>query len=822
LNTNYGYVGGFTLLPNTNATVILPGFTINALVDPAGANWTHTAAPGYGWASIASSADGSHLVAVDGGGNGIWTSTNSGLTWAQANLGENLRSIASSPDGMHLIAGGDYDVFTSSNGGVTWTLTSLSDALFDSWSVVTTSADGIHLAASDVVSLWTSSDGGLTWTLNNNNNGFLTDITSSLDGSQIATVDVYGYGIFTSTDSGATWTDAFPLFGGYYPDPTQWPTIASSADGSRLVLGDSSGRVFWTSRNYGVGWILNFIEFSVQASSLGSLQAISLSWDGTHLAAATSDGHGIWTSTGTVNPVAQSTTYHYRLVARNSSGTSYGADMTFTTVPGGAAVGTLAATGITTSNAMLNCTITPGGSSATAWFEYGLTTNYGTFTTTNNFSASSSPSALASLIGNLAPGTTYHYQLVSSNSSGISLSGDQTFTSTIAIPTVATLAATSITATNATLNGVINPGNGGTTAWFQYVTSTASWVLNGGTVLNGSQLTLTDGQMSEARSAFLSVMQNITQFSASFVYKDVGGGVADGTTFVLQNSPTGAYALGGGGGYLGYFGITNSFALELNLYNGGPGGTGFAWGTNGFTGTSGGAPYASTSPVNLASGDPIQVNLVYTNGSLVLSMTDLVTSANFTTTNAVNLPAILGGNTAYFGFTAGTGSLVSRQTIDNFVFNGQNLFNLPLFNLPLQSSPSLLAVTNANLSLSSLVSNLAPATTYSFQVFATNSAGLSHGVFLSFTTANTNAIQPLSFNLMAAGAASAGGVFQLSFTNLSGLNFTVLGTTNLATPLVNWTVLGSAVESPAGSGNYQFTDTQAKNQLTQFYRVSSP
>ena len=65
-----------------------------------------------------------------------------------------------------------------------------------------------------------------------------------------------------------------------------------------------------------------------------------------------------------------------------------------------------------------------------------------------------------------------------------------------------------------------------------------------------------------------------------------------------------------------------------------------------------------------------------------------------------------------------------------------------------------------------------------------------------------------------------GGAFQLSFTNLDGLSFTVLATTNLALPLTNWTVLGTPVESPPGQ--YQFTDPQATNKATRFYRVSSP
>jgi hypothetical protein len=60
----------------------------------------------------------------------------------------------------------------------------------------------------------------------------------------------------------------------------------------------------------------------------------------------------------------------------------------------------------------------------------------------------------------------------------------------------------------------------------------------------------------------------------------------------------------------------------------------------------------------------------------------------------------------------------------------------------------------------------------------------------------------------------------LSFTNLAGLNFTVLASTNLGLPLSNWTVLGMPTEEPPGQ--YQFTDPQTTHPPIQFYRVRWP
>ena len=66
------------------------------------------------------------------------------------------------------------------------------------------------------------------------------------------------------------------------------------------------------------------------------------------------------------------------------------------------------------------------------------------------------------------------------------------------------------------------------------------------------------------------------------------------------------------------------------------------------------------------------------------------------------------------------------------------------------------------------------------------------------------------------------GSFQLAFTNFSDMSFTVLASATLALPNSAWTKLGPVVESPAGSGQYQFTDAQATNNARRFYRVHSP
>jgi len=67
------------------------------------------------------------------------------------------------------------------------------------------------------------------------------------------------------------------------------------------------------------------------------------------------------------------------------------------------------------------------------------------------------------------------------------------------------------------------------------------------------------------------------------------------------------------------------------------------------------------------------------------------------------------------------------------------------------------------------------------------------------------------------------GALHLSFTNLIGGSFTVYASTNVALPFNKWSSLGAAVETPIGSGQFQFTDPQATTNYSQrFYRVHSP
>ena len=188
---------------------------------------------------------------------------------------------------------------------------------------------------------------------------------------------------------------------------------------------------------------------------------------------------------------------------------------------------------------------------------------------------------------------------------------------------------------------------------------------NGTTGLDDFRLQLTDGGMSEAGSAFFATPVNIQSFTTDFTFQ-LSNPSADGITFTIQN--VGATALGADGGSLGYGGIGKSVAIKFDLYsNQGEGVDSTGVYTNGASPTLPAINLSSTG-INLHSGDYIDAHLTYDGTNLNLTLIDEITLASWSQTFAINIPAIVGGNTAYVGFTGGTGGLTASQKIASWTY----------------------------------------------------------------------------------------------------------------------------------------------------------
>jgi hypothetical protein len=266
-----------------------------------GANWVTNSEPQMGssigsWNSIASSADGTRLVATSASSS-LWASTNSGATWISNNVTgvSAWKSVALSAEGTKVVAvdGGSSVglIYTSTNSGITWNSTI---APANPWISVASSADGTKLAAASgepfggpgypslTNAIYISTNSGMNWTQTMAPSNVWVSIASSADGTVLVAAAQLSYtyninnpfiilspsGIWTSTDSGTTW-----ISNNVPSAPAGWQAVASSADGAKLVaVADSS--LVSISTNSGTTWnsnnVANAYWLSVASSADGN------------------------------------------------------------------------------------------------------------------------------------------------------------------------------------------------------------------------------------------------------------------------------------------------------------------------------------------------------------------------------------------------------------------------------------------------------------------------------------------------------------------------------------------------------------------------
>jgi hypothetical protein len=145
--------------------------------------------------------------------------------------------------------------------------------------------------------------------------------------------------------------------------------------------------------------------------------------------------------------LASNTTYHYRLVATNATGTTLGSDVSFKTPkPPAPAATTGHAKDITQTSATLSGTVNPEGQATTYVFQYGTSTAYGNQTPTASAGSGTKSVPASAPLGGLVANTTYHYRLVATSVNGTTLGHDISF-KTARPPGGITLAAPSGTIT---------------------------------------------------------------------------------------------------------------------------------------------------------------------------------------------------------------------------------------------------------------------------------------------------------------------------------------------------------------------------------------
>jgi hypothetical protein len=216
-----------------------------------------------------------------------------------------------------------------------------------------------------------------------------------------------------------------------------------------------------------------------------------------------------------------------------------------------------------------------------------------------------------------------------------------------------------------------NSGGGGGGVSLGAGFTAGAMVLNGSAALNGTRLRLTDGGGMEGSAAWYNSPVNIQQFTTGFSFQLSPGSnpTADGFTFAIQGNNTSA--LGPLGGALGYAGgalSQKSVAIKFDLYdNAGEGVNSTGLFTNGASASTPSVDL-SGSGIDLHSGDVMNVQINYDGTNLSMTITDHTANATFTHAWPVNISSVISANTAFAGFTAGTGGLTAIQDIINWTF----------------------------------------------------------------------------------------------------------------------------------------------------------
>ncbi len=245
--------------------------------------WSTTTAPTNNWTAVASSADGERLVASAYDGF-IYTSSDGGATWVSNSVPRlTWYSVASSADGERLYAtaitlsgmapGG---IYASTNAGTTWRLLNSG-----AWNSVVCSANGTRSFAVGVYGSWgnifSSADSGFTWTQSSPSAAW-TGLRCSADGTRLVACDELYHKIYTCSDPGKTWTLTAA------PTTNWWNDIACSADGVRLAAAAYYQGPIFVSTNSGQSW-------APTGAPLQNWRAISCSADGTKLVAGVYGGY---------------------------------------------------------------------------------------------------------------------------------------------------------------------------------------------------------------------------------------------------------------------------------------------------------------------------------------------------------------------------------------------------------------------------------------------------------------------------------------------------------------------------------------------------
>jgi len=182
-------------------------------------------------------------------------------------------------------------------------------------------------------------------------------------------------------------------------------------------------------------------------------------------------GSGNGTFSYTLTDLERSITYYVIAYATNIKGTSYGDEISFTTVPVLATVYTSSASKVKAYSATIGGTISSnGGSEITERGIFWGTSSIPETTGTKRTIGSGNGTFVDSL-KSLSPGVKYYTKAYAINSIGISYGSETSFTTLGMKPDIVNLKETNITSSSVTLNGIVDGHDLSTNVTFEYGTT---------------------------------------------------------------------------------------------------------------------------------------------------------------------------------------------------------------------------------------------------------------------------------------------------------------------------------------------------------------
>jgi hypothetical protein len=210
--------------------------------------------------------------------------------------------------------------------------------------------------------------------------------------------------------------------------------------------------------------------------------------------------------------------------------------------------------------------------------------------------------------------------------------------------------------------------------------------------------------------------------------------------------------------------------------------------------------------------DPSQSALLQSSGAKAIAI-----SATGYSTNTLSLTLVSGTATQLVltkqptapvgdgGPLAAQPVVVVKDQFGNVVTNAASITAAPAAPLPI----------NWTLGGTKTVATSAGTATFAgLTAFSTNSVT---GATIAFTSGALSVTSSPAFTIPApiqsvlGGVSTANGKMTFAFTNVTGLSFSILATNDITAPVATWPVVGTAIESPAGSGNYSYTNSSATN-----------